>query len=758
MKARLGAAWRASRGLLVPAVVIWLIVLALFWRAWTPIEGARKAFAWDAQWEYWGDLQLEADALASGQLPLWNPHDRLGYPMHADPQAGLLYPPQWALIGSAIAMGDTPYWLITVKNLFHLWLGAFGMFVLLRRRKLPPLPCYVGALVALTSYAVLHNAPSALDWGFAWIPLWLAAADHWVERPSWRRALVLGMVAALAILAGAWAGFWYGVLVVAPLTLLGVAQAIRAAAPGTRAAVARRYGATLALAIGVFVVLAGAQILSTAALVADTVRDERGVEFFGTTAFKGVDWAGFFIPRGLGENTYLGWGPILWALIYVGLRPSARNLALVGIVILSIVLAMGDLGPVLPSLASAPTPFDLFRRAHRYLYVLVVPFGLLAAEGLHALSTLASDETRAKVARGALRVVAVAAIIFGVAFAVKLEAPAKDDAVRDGFAFGLCAALAAGFTTYLVLRHRGRAAPLVLALAVVVCGLDLWIARSAKIEAAFQPIPSLKDDKLLDGLPGLPRPYRIYDNERIGYRPGIRKGLRDLGGYEGDPLALQRFNRVLQDVRTRPAHAAHAGIAYIFDGRRKLGGGGPAGAGMESFAKTSYRVKDPAADVIWIDAATIVADADAAWAATTAAPPGTVAVLERDQVPASDAARATKVDGGGPVTGRVTRWSLGALRAEIDAPADGVVVISELWHRRGWTATVDGKAAPIYAVNGFARGVLVGPGPHVIEMAYAATGWTIGGALALLGWLALAGVGLDTLRRRRRAVRAHADA
>ena len=104
--------------------------------------------------------------------------------------------------------------------------------------------------------------------------------------------------------------------------------------------------------------------------------------------------------------------------------------------------------------------------------------------------------------------------------------------------------------------------------------------------------------------------------------------------------------------------------------------------------------------------------------------------------------------------GRVTRWTLNELSAEVDAPADGLVVISELWHRRGWSATVDGQATPIYAVDGFARGVLVGPGHHVIAMRYRATGWVLGGAVALLTWLALGAIGIDTLRRRRRAAAA----
>ena len=68
----------------IPVAVFAVIILVLFWRAWTPIEGERRAFAWDAKWEYWGDLQHEADALRGGELPMWNPHDRLGYPFYTN--------------------------------------------------------------------------------------------------------------------------------------------------------------------------------------------------------------------------------------------------------------------------------------------------------------------------------------------------------------------------------------------------------------------------------------------------------------------------------------------------------------------------------------------------------------------------------------------------------------------------------------------------------------------------------------------------
>ena len=83
---------RLASSYAIAAIVFLLALMALFWRLWTPIDGARRTFGWDAQWEYWGDLQFQLDAYSDGDLPLWNPYDRAGYPFHTDPQAGIFYP------------------------------------------------------------------------------------------------------------------------------------------------------------------------------------------------------------------------------------------------------------------------------------------------------------------------------------------------------------------------------------------------------------------------------------------------------------------------------------------------------------------------------------------------------------------------------------------------------------------------------------------------------------------------------------------
>jgi hypothetical protein len=753
---KVGSAWNRMRPVVVPALVLLAVILIMFWRLWTPIDGERRALAWDAQWEYWGDLQYQVDALGDGELPLWNPYDRLGYPFHADPQAQLLYPVQW-LMWLVAAIAGPAWWLIAVKAILHFWIVALGMYVWLERRKLPAPACYLGALVVITSYAMLHNAMSALNWSFAWTPWIVLAVEAWAARPApWRGALV-ALAVGLAFLGGAPAAIWYAVLVGLPWTVLALALHGREA---RRAGEGRRYLRAVlvsgGVALGLLLMLTAAQLSATAGMVSDTVRDNRGLGFFGTTVFDAVDVVSFFLPRAIGSNVYLGWGPILWIGCLLLLRPSPRVALALALCTLAIVCSLGERGPVLAALASVIEPFELFRRAHRYLYVLAVPVGFLAAEGLAALA--AADDAQARRARRfVLATTALAVLICAVGYAVKVEAPWKPDQARDAFAWGLGAAIAAGVTTWLVLEHRGR----FLWIAVAVAFLDLWICRFEKIEDNMHAIPTPRRDGKVEAMAGVPLELRVYDRTWLRYRPGIRLGVRDFAGYEDDPLALSRYARLRDAARAAPRHLAHAGVGYLLEDRDADTGGSPlprtaadrpALTAAPDLGPGAWRVAGPAPTVAWYDAAVLTSGAAEAQRELLAAPAGSRAVLERPTLSAAERERAVRVDGAVPtVPGRLVALGRNRLRATVEAPADGVVVILEGYYRRGWSATVDGKAAPIVPANAAFRGVLVGPGAHVIEMEYRAPGYLALAALVPLGFLAIGGLVVIGRRREREA-------
>jgi hypothetical protein len=76
----------------------------------------------------------------------------------------------------------------------------------------------------------------------------------------------------------------------------------------------------------------------------------------------------------------------------------------------------------------------------------------------------------------------------------------------------------------------------------------------------------------------------------------------------------------------------------------------------------------------------------------------------------------------------------------------GLVVLTDQWYP-GWTATVDGRDAPVLRVDTALRAVAVGPGSHTIEYRYAPR-WPLKG----LGITALTAALVGVIRTRRRVV------
>lgn len=89
------------------------------------------------------------------------------------------------------------------------------------------------------------------------------------------------------------------------------------------------------------------------------------------------------------------------------------------------------------------------------------------------------------------------------------------------------------------------------------------------------------------------------------------------------------------------------------------------------------------------------------------------------------------------------------VRAEVSGQATALVVVSQNF-ADGWTARVDGRPAPIVAVDGALMGVFVPPGRHTVVLDYLPRSFVVGSAVSgvalLLAAFAVAG---QTVRRRR---------
>jgi membrane protein YfhO len=130
--------------------------------------------------------------------------------------------------------------------------------------------------------------------------------------------------------------------------------------------------------------------------------------------------------------------------------------------------------------------------------------------------------------------------------------------------------------------------------------------------------------------------------------------------------------------------------------------------------------------------------------------------------PAFDPARTAIVEGppgiaptAGAAPGTATyaeRWPE-EVRVSVDAPAPSIVLVRNAWDT-GWSATVDGRPAPVLKTDYFLQGVPVPAGHHDIRLVYRdptiAQG-LLGSAIAWAALAAAAGLALAWSRRSRRS-------
>jgi len=266
----------ATAGLILALLVAWFLYPVLVGgQVWLPTRLLSHSYpyramaddtpppwnplTWDgvAQFGVW--RLYAARMWREGWLPLWNPHQGMGYPLYANSQSALFYPPNalFAWLGAG-AFG----WLAAM----HLWWAGMGMWLLLRRAVGVG---FTGALIGgivftfslwMVTWQYLPTVPATASW----LPWVLVAAAGWVRQPDARRATWWGLAMGLCLLAGHLQIAFYvllaGVLFIA---FAGVARLIHAkrlpdaSPPVGRVAVA----GSLMLAFALALALSAPQVL-----------------------------------------------------------------------------------------------------------------------------------------------------------------------------------------------------------------------------------------------------------------------------------------------------------------------------------------------------------------------------------------------------------------------------------------------------------------------------------------------------------------
>jgi hypothetical protein len=166
---------------------LWRTLFALLWLVLQPVVFHRHSLInpttflpWDLP-GYHAPLENGVvDALRRHQLPLWDPYTYGGYPLHANSQAQILYPPAWpAFAAAALGRQETLFYWMEWETVLHISLAGVLTWWLLRRAGCSRWPALFGATVYqlgcfFTSQVQHLGAVCAA----AWLPLvWVAVME-----------------------------------------------------------------------------------------------------------------------------------------------------------------------------------------------------------------------------------------------------------------------------------------------------------------------------------------------------------------------------------------------------------------------------------------------------------------------------------------------------------------------------------------------------------------------------------------------------
>jgi hypothetical protein len=143
------------------------------------------------------------ECLQNGNLPLWNPYQLLGSPIHADPQSSAWYPVTWFF---GYLFGYDIY-VISFDFFLHIFLAGVGMFYLARQLKYRDETAFFMGISYMLSGFFIGNAQHFM-WiiSGAWIPFIIGAFLALKNSPSVNGAIKLGL-AFFMIMTGGYPAF-----------------------------------------------------------------------------------------------------------------------------------------------------------------------------------------------------------------------------------------------------------------------------------------------------------------------------------------------------------------------------------------------------------------------------------------------------------------------------------------------------------------------------------------------------------------------
>lgn len=157
----------------------------------------RVAYERDTTVFYYPLMRWVGERLRAGELPLWTPQMFGGYPIFADGEIGLAYPPTLL----ALWLLPTDAALILLR-LVHLCLAGLGMYAFVRAWRLPrPSAATAGLVFTLGNFFSAQIQHENIVRTVSWLPLVLTCTEYALQASTWPRRWrwILGGAIALGL-------------------------------------------------------------------------------------------------------------------------------------------------------------------------------------------------------------------------------------------------------------------------------------------------------------------------------------------------------------------------------------------------------------------------------------------------------------------------------------------------------------------------------------------------------------------------------
>lgn len=741
---------------------------------------------------FWGQCEAFVNVVAGGAWPVWDPYQGFGQPMLANPGTQIFYPLTW------LNLVMRPETYTSLYALVHLLLAGAGMLMLGRVLRLSWPAATTAAAVWMVSGPLLSSVDLWQHFaGASWTPWVVAAAVRALEAPSLPRTLVWAMAQSAQVLTGS-----LDLVVLTAVPQLGVLGS-RLDWRHIGGAGNRRVLGVALLAAVLTVAWTAALWLPAGELLGRSGRAELSEGSRVLWSVPAVGLLQTLVPvlpedlplsRDVRRLLFDGREPLLSSL-YLGLPALALVLAaavaprrrLVGgaalLLALALTLSLGRHGLAYFWATAAVPHLELLRYPVKTSLLASLAFGLLAGVGQDAWRD-GRVTRRPAVAIASVVGLGGVACLLAVNWlqtsAPSLLDPGPTDPLSPGTveavlalpAWSAALALGAALVAVLAVTGEGRRLQVLSTALAIVAVVDLFVVHRglnptvprAQVQAMPAAAVALRSDRARRvfafdylrrprGKPSLRPPQSkellemplalrhltvaqayptgfprfglrgSYDLDIVGLNPRERKGLRLL--VLGADRELGPLVRLLQVGGVTHVVSLHrAGLEAL-----------PALASFETALVGDvhvFRVPTPLPLVSVVGATQVAAGLPAYEALLSPSFDPTTTVL----FPAGEA-RALPADFAG--TARLEEERGDRLRARVSSNAPATLVLPEGFDD-DWTATVDGREAPVLRGNVAFRAVPVPAGDHEVTLAYRPSGLRLGLALSLLSIAAALGI------------------